>query len=157
MFDVGCSIIDHRASSVGLASGVEAMFILEKRYAEEMVAHAKAEAPYEACGLLAGKDGQIVRLYRCQSAEKSPFRYVIEPKDQLKALREIDENGWELLGIYHSHTRSPAYPSKTDVELAFYPEATYLIISLMNPGQPAIRGFRIINGQVSEEELKIEG
>lgn len=133
------------------------MFILEKRYVEEMIVHAKAEVPYEACGLLAGKDGQTVKLYRCRSAERSPYRYVIEPKDQLKALREIDENGWELLGIYHSHTGSPAYPSKTDVELAFYPETIYLIISLMNPEQPVIRGFRIVNGQVDEEELTFEG
>jgi len=133
------------------------MFILEKRYAEEMVAHAKAEAPNEACGLLAGKDGQVVKLYPCRSAERSPFRYMIEPKDQLRALKEIDENGWELLGIYHSHTRSPAYPSRTDVELAFYPEAIYLIISLVDPRQPVIRGFRIVEGRVEEEELKIEG
>lgn len=157
MFDVGCSIIEHRSSSVGLASGVEAMVILEKRYAEEMIAHARAEDPYEVCGLLAGKDGRILKLYRCQSAERSPYRYLLDPKDQLRAMREMDENGWELVGIYHSHTKSPAYPSRTDIELAFYPEALYFIISLLDPERPTIRTFRIVDGKVDEEELRIEG
>lgn len=132
------------------------MFVLEKRYADEMIAHAKEESPNEACGLLAGKDGRVVKLYRCQSVEKSPYRYVINSKEQLQILKEIDEKGWELLGIYHSHTFTAAYPSRTDVELAFYPDALYFIVSLADSKGPAIRAFRIADGKVSEEELKIE-
>lgn len=132
------------------------MFVLEKRYAEEMIAHAREESPNEACGLLAGKEERVVKLYRCTSIEKSPYRYVINPKEQLKIMREMDEKGWELLGIYHSHTFTAAYPSRTDVEMAFYPDALYFIVSLVDPKGPAIRAFRIADGKVSEEELKIE-
>ena len=132
------------------------MFVLEKQFADEMIEHAKVENPNEACGLLAGKDGRVVKLYRCQSSEKSPYRYVIDPKEQLRAMREIEEQHWDLFGIYHSHTFTPAYPSMTDVQLAFYPDALYFIVSLMDPERPAIRAFRITDGKVTEEELKIE-
>jgi len=157
------------------------MVILEKRYAEEMVAHAKAEAPNEACGLLAGKDGRGVKVYRCRNREKSPYRYNIDPIDFLKADQEMGEQGWHFLGIYHSHTMSKAYPSKTDIELAdrfretmltilsifsskpvveistTYEAPLYLIVSLVEAPDPVIRGFRIVDGRVDEEELKSEG
>ncbi|MFQ5881578.1 MAG: M67 family metallopeptidase [Candidatus Methylomirabilales bacterium] len=129
---------------------------LEKRFAQEMVEHARAENPNECCGLLAGKDGEALQLYRCDSTEKSPYRYYLDPEDQIRAIRELEKKGWELLGIYHSHTHTEAYPSKTDVELAFYPEALYLIVSLEKPGAPVIRAFRIQDGKVAEEELIIE-
>lgn len=132
------------------------MFILEKQFADEMVEHAKVESPNEACGLLAGKDGRIVKLYRCQSSEKSPYRYAIDPEEQLRAMREMEERHWDLFGIYHSHTFTPAYPSMTDVQLAFYPDALYFIISLMDPERPTIRAFRIKDGKVTEEELRVE-
>lgn len=132
------------------------MFRLARRFAEEMIDHARTEIPNECCGLLAGKDGEPMQLYRCESSEKSPYRYYIDPKDQIRVMRELDQKGWDLLGIYHSHTQTQAYPSKTDIELAFYPEALYFIISLMNPSQPVIRGFRITEGKVFEEGLVIE-
>lgn len=132
------------------------MFKLPRRFAEEMIEHARAEVPNECCGLLAGKDGEPMQLYRCASSEKSPYRYYIDPRDQIRVMREMDQKGWDLLGIYHSHTSTQAYPSKTDIELAFYPEALYFIISLMNLSQPAIRAFRILDGKVFEEELVIE-
>ncbi len=132
------------------------MFRVPKQFAEEMIAHARVEIPNECCGLLAGKDGQVMQLYRCESSEKSPYRYYVDPKDQIRVMRELDQKGWDLLGIYHSHTHTEAYPSKTDIELAFYPETLYFIISLMNPSEPVIRGFRITEGKVFEEELVIE-
>ena len=132
------------------------MFVLEKKFAEEMITHAREESPNEACGLLAGKGGRVLKLYRCQSLEKSPYRYFLDPKEQLRIMREIDEKGWELLGIYHSHTITGAYPSRTDVELAFYPDVLYFIVSLAESGGPTIRAFRIVGGKVTEEELRIE-
>ena len=132
------------------------MFILEKSFAEEMITHAREEVPNEACGLLAGVNGRAVKLYRCMSSEKSPYRYFIDPKEQLRAMREMDERGWELLGIYHSHTHTEAYPSRTDVELAFYPEALHFIVSLAEWERPVIRAFWIVDGRISEEELLIE-
>lgn len=131
------------------------MFKLEKRFATEMIDHARAEAPNECCGLLAGKNGTILHLYRCDSAEKSPYRYYVDPQEQLRVMRELDQKEWELLGIYHSHTQTEAYPSKTDVELAFYPDALYFIVSLQKPSEPVIRAFRITDGKVTEEEVKI--
>jgi proteasome lid subunit RPN8/RPN11 len=70
-------------------------------------------------------------------------------------MRELDQKGWDLVGIYHSHTHTEAYPSKTDVDLAFYPEALYFIVSLENPGAPVIKAFRITDGHIAEEEVVI--
>ena len=131
------------------------MFKLARRFAEEMIDHARAEIPNECCGLLAGKDGTILQLYRCDSAEKSPFRYYVDPKDQIRIMRELDQKEWDLIGIYHSHTHTEAYPSKTDLELAFYPETLYFIISLQKADAPVIRGFRIVGGEIGEEEVVV--
>lgn len=131
------------------------MFKLARRFAEEMINHARAEIPNECCGLLAGKDGTILQLYRCDSAEKSPFRYYVDPKDQIRIMRELDQKEWDLIGIYHSHTHTEAYPSKTDLELAFYPEALYFIVSVQKADAPVIRAFRIVDGEIGEEEVVV--
>jgi proteasome lid subunit RPN8/RPN11 len=104
---------------------------------------------------LGGKDGTVLGVYRCGSTEKSPYRYYLDPKDQIRILRELDEKGWDLVGIYHSHTHTEAYPSKTDVELAFYPEALYFIVSLQQEKAPVIRAFRINDGRIVEEEVVV--
>lgn len=125
---------------------------LGRRYAREMIAHAREETPNECCGILAGTDGRILKLYRTVNAEASPVRYSIDPKDLLKIYREIEDQGWELLGIYHSHVQSEAYPSLTDVKLAFWPNSLYFIVSLQK-AQPTIRAFRIIDGEITEVEV----
>jgi len=89
------------------------------------------------------------------NAERSPVLYRIDPREQLRVFNEMDETGLELVAIYHSHTRSPAYPSNTDVSLAYYPEAAYLIVSLADADKPELRAFRIVDGKVSETELEI--
>ncbi len=132
------------------------MVALAKRFAEEIVDHARTEAPNECCGLLAGQDGTVLELYRCDSTEKSPYRYYVDPKDQIRIMREIDKKGWDLIGIYHSHTHTEAYPSKTDVELAFFPEALYFIVSLEKPEAPVIRAFRIVDRGITEEEVVVQ-
>ena len=129
--------------------------LLPKRFADEIVKHAHAEVPNECCGLLAGKNGSVLEVFRCDSTEKSPYRYYLDPKDQIRVMREMDRKGWELVGIYHSHTHTEAFPSKTDVELAFYPEALYFIVSLHDRHAPVIRAFRITDGQIAEEEVVI--
>lgn len=131
------------------------MFNLPAKYAQDMLAHARAEAPNECCGLIAGKKGEINRLYRTANVEKSPIRYSLHPQELLNIINEIEAQGWDLLGIYHSHTHSPAYPSATDIKLAFWPDSLYFIISLMEPEATAIRTFRIADGAVIEEEVKI--
>lgn len=131
------------------------MFTLEKRYADEIIAHAKEEAPIECCGILAGTDGRIMKLYRARNAENSPYRYSVDSRDLLAIWRDADANGWEFVGIYHSHTASPAYPSPTDVRLAAYPDAIYLLVSLADPSNPVLRAFHIRDGKITEEELNI--
>jgi proteasome lid subunit RPN8/RPN11 len=120
----------------------------------EMVEHAREEAPNECCGLIGGDDGEARTLYRARNAEASPLRYNLDPQDQFRIMREMEERGEELSAIYHSHTHSPAYPSQTDINLAAYPDALCLIVSLAE-GEEELRGFRITEGDVSEAALAI--
>jgi proteasome lid subunit RPN8/RPN11 len=133
------------------------VFVLKRKYADEIIAHARQEAPKECCGVLAGRDGRVEKLFRAINAEKSPYRYNVDPQDLLRIYRECDARGWDFLAIYHSHTHTEAYPSPTDVRLAAWPESTYIIVSLANRENPVLRAFRIQDGRVSEEELRIEG
>lgn len=132
------------------------MLYLRQRLLDEMIQHAKSERPNEACGLIAGVDGRAIKLYKGTNVDENKrVRYSMDPKEILNASREIDANGWELLAIYHSHPHSQAYPSSTDVSLAFYPEANYIIISLMEPNNPAVRAFRIVDGKITEVRIEI--
>jgi proteasome lid subunit RPN8/RPN11 len=132
------------------------MLRMPKRFADAIIAQAKSEFPNEACGLVAGKDAVAARIYPMSNVERSPVFYRVDPKEQLRIMNECEEEGLELVAIYHSHTRSPAYPSSTDVSLAYYPEAAYLIVSLADPEAPDLRGFRITDGKVKEIELELE-
>ena len=122
---------------------------------EELLAHAREEAPNECCGLIGGSDGVAKTAYRARNAEASPLRYNLDPQDQFRIMTEMDEKEEELSAIYHSHTASPAYPSQTDINLAAYPEALYLIVSLAE-GEKDLRGYRIEDGEVDEVELLVE-
>jgi proteasome lid subunit RPN8/RPN11 len=108
-----------------------------------MFAHVRDEAPREACGLLAGNKGGVSRVIRCANVHPTPTtRYVIDPREQLKAFRSIDAAGEELVGIYHSHPVSQPYPSPTDRAEAHYPGAIYVVVSLRT-GEPEMRAFLI--------------
>ena len=130
---------------------------------DDMVAHALADLPNECCGIIAGKDGDATRSYRTHNSEASPFRYNIDPRDILRIEREIDDNGWQVLVIYHSHVASDAYPSPTDIRLSqwqgtdpptdLYPGAYYVLVSLKDRDNPVVRAFRIHGGEVTEEPL----
>jgi len=133
------------------------VFVLERKYADEIIAQAREEAPNECCGVLAGRDGRVEKLFRAVNAEKSPYRYNVDPRDLLRIYRECDAKGWDFLAIYHSHTHTEAFPSPTDVRLAAWPDSTYIIVSLADPENPVLRAFRIQDDRVSEEELRIEG
>ena len=122
---------------------------------DELLAHAQEDAPNECCGLIGGNDGVAKTVYRARNAEASPLRYNLDPQDQFRIMTEMDDKGEELSGIYHSHTASPAYPSQTDINLAAYPGALYLIVSLAD-GEEPLRGYRIEDGTVDEVELQVE-
>ena len=121
---------------------------------DEMLGHAREDVPNECCGLVGGRDGEAVTYYRAANAEASPLRYNLDPQDQFRIMMEMEERGEELAAIYHSHTKSPAYPSQTDINLASYPGVIYLIASLAQ-GEEPLRGFEIADGKVSEAELTI--
>jgi len=122
---------------------------------EQLLAHAREDAPNECCGLVGGSDGVAKTVYRAHNAEASPLRYNLDPQDQFRIMTEMEERGEELSAIYHSHTASPAYPSQTDINLAAYPDALYLIVSLA-AGEKELRGFRIEDGEVTEVDLVVE-
>jgi proteasome lid subunit RPN8/RPN11 len=127
---------------------------LSRSIYEELVAHAREEAPNECCGLIGGSNGAAKTVYRARNVEASPLRYNLDPKDQFRIMTEMNERGEELAAIYHSHTKSPAYPSQTDINLAAYPDAVYLIVSLAD-GEEPLRAFTILDGKVDEAELTI--
>ncbi len=131
------------------------MFELKKEYLDAMVSQARAEAPNECCGILAGKDGQVTKLYRATNAEHSPKGYSVAPDELFQIYQEIDRNGWEILAIYHSHPQSPAWPSPIDLKYAYYPAALYIIISLANPCQPVVKAFHIVKDKISAEAVRI--
>ena len=134
------------------AASLESMVITDEAY-DQIVAHARAEAPNECCGMIAAQDGRAVKVFRAENAAASPLRYEVEPRDQLRIETSIDDAGWELGAIYHSHTRSAPYPSQTDINLAFHPDVLYVIVGIAD-GAPDVRAYRIAEGRVDEVELE---
>ena len=132
------------------------MLYLSKEKAKQLVEHSERESPNEACGILAGNDGKVEKVYQMTNTDKSPKTFIMDPKEQLNVMKEIRDVGMKMVGIYHSHIETEAYPSAHDVELAFYPEASYIIISIKDKDNPTVRSFRIIQGKISEEKMKIE-
>ena len=135
---------------------------IERGLADEMVAHLRAERPNEGCGLLASKDGAVVKVFRMRNASASPVRYSLDRDQQFAVYRKLDEAGWDLGGVFHSHTRTEAYPSPTDVRLASE-DVPYVIVSLAEE-PPSIRAFRIVkenwfddSGDVEEVPVSVTG
>jgi proteasome lid subunit RPN8/RPN11 len=122
--------------------------------ADEMVAHCLEGRPNEACGVLASAGGDVVKVFRMSNASASPLRYSLDPKEQLAVYKKLDEQGWELAGVFHSHTRTEAYPSPTDVRLASE-DVPYVIVSLA-AAEADIRAFRIRKESWGAEEGEIE-
>ncbi|WP_447980342.1 M67 family metallopeptidase [Candidatus Nitrospira bockiana] len=156
------------------------MLTIPQAILDDMIAHARALDPFECCGLLAGQDGAVMRHYRITNTvakdaqavqvfeqahvkqlgqlserTRAEVAYFMDPKEMLAAFKHMREHGLDLLVIYHSHTHSPAYPSTTDVGLAYYPEAAYLIISLEDKTRPSVRAYWIKDQVVTPAEFKI--
>lgn len=122
---------------------------------DELIAHAREDLPNECCGLVAAEDGTAVKVFRAENSAASPLRYGLDPREQYRLMMEIEDKGWSLGAIYHSHTRSAAYPSQTDVNLAFYPDALYVIVSLQDDQNPDVKAFRIVDEKIDEVPLEI--
>jgi len=126
-----------------------------RRYYDEMITHALEDDSIECCGVLAGTGGGFLKLYRMTNVENSPYRFSWDPKELLPVWNDMEDNNWEHRAVYHSHTHSEAYPSSTDVRLAAWPEAYYMIVSLLDKDNPNVRAFRIVDGSISEEPLEV--
>lgn len=124
---------------------------------EEMIAHANEDFPLECCGILGGKDkdNEITNSYRIKNIDESKVTYLMDPREQIKVFKDMRTNEIELKAIYHSHPNHPAYPSQTDVRLAYYPEAVYIIISINDNKEIEMHGFRILEGNITEADLEI--
>jgi proteasome lid subunit RPN8/RPN11 len=128
---------------------------IPRQIVDEIVAHAREDVPNECCGMIGGSDGEAITVHRTTNAEASPLRYSIDAKELFDTYSAIEQAGHELAAIYHSHTASPAYPSQTDVNLAGWPEAVYLIVSLQDPAEPDLKGYFIRDGEISEAQVDV--
>lgn len=123
---------------------------------DEMVAHAREDLPNECCGMIGGRDGEATSVVRVENAAASPLRYEMDPQGQYNALKRIEEAGEELIGIYHSHTRSAAYPSQTDVnEARMWPEQAYVIVSLENEEAPDVKAYDLADLKIDDVDLDV--
>ena len=123
---------------------------------DEMVAHAREDLPNECCGMVGGRDGEATEVVRVVNAAATPLRYEMDPQEQYNALKAIEDGGGELLAIYHSHTRSAAYPSQTDVNQAVaWPDQVYVIVSLEDADNPDVKAFMLKDLRIADAEFEV--
>jgi proteasome lid subunit RPN8/RPN11 len=133
------------------------VLVIRRDLVDAMVAHARRDHPDEACGVIAGPFGsdRPERFIEMENAERSPTFYRFDAAEQLKVWREMDANDEVPVVIYHSHTATEAYPSRTDISFAGEPEAHYVLVSTRDPIEHELRSYRIVDGVVTEEPVKI--
>jgi [CysO sulfur-carrier protein]-S-L-cysteine hydrolase len=130
---------------------------ISQRLIDEMVAHAREDLPNECCGMIGGRDGVATEVVRVENAAASPLRYEMDPQGQYDALKAIEADGGELLGIYHSHTKSAAYPSQTDVNQAVaWPEQVYVIVSLAEEEAPEVKAYLLRDLRIADVALDVD-
>jgi proteasome lid subunit RPN8/RPN11 len=130
---------------------------IPQSFADEMIEHSLEDYPNEACGIIAAESAKPCHLYRMHNVEASPYRYSMDPKELYLTYKDIEQDhNWEVYAIYHSHTHSEAYPSATDVRLATWPEAFYILVSLKDKENPVMRAFNILCSKIEEAEIFIE-
>ena len=140
------------------------MLTFKKSDLQTMIDHCIAGLPNEACGMLAGKDGKVEKIYCMKNAKPGPDFYEMDAEEQFRVMKDIRDAGLEMVGMFHSHPTGQAYPSSVDVEKAYwpgtqlpnYPDAVYVIISLMDRAKPVARGFSIEEGKVDEVRLSMQ-
>jgi [CysO sulfur-carrier protein]-S-L-cysteine hydrolase len=144
---------------VTAAGTLPSMLTISPGLRAKIVAHARADHPDEAAGVIAGPAGsdRPERFIPMLNAERSPTFYRFDSMEQLRVWREMDERGEEPVVIYHSHTATQAYPSRTDISYASEPGAHYVVVSTRDPDEVEFRSFRIVDGAVTEEEVLVAG
>ncbi|MET1004459.1 MAG: M67 family metallopeptidase [Propionibacteriaceae bacterium] len=137
------------------------MLKIPRAHVDAMIAHARADHPDEACGVIAGPAGSDdpVRFIAMLNADRSPTFFRFDPQEQLRLYRELDDRDEEIVVVYHSHTSTEAYPSRTDISYAAEPQAHYVLVSTAESGREegpvSVRSYRILDGVVTEEEIQI--
>ena len=130
---------------------------ISQQLIDEIVAHAREDLPNECCGMVGGSDGEASSVIRVENSAASPLRFEMDPQGQYDALKAIEDGGGELLAIYHSHTKSAAYPSQTDVNQAVnWPDAIYVIVSLEDPVAPDVKAYWLKDLKIADAELVVE-
>ena len=126
---------------------------ISRQVCDEIIAHCQKRYPKEACGYLAGDREQVTQVYPMTNVEDSPIGYALDPKEQFQVEKRMRAQGERMLGIYHSHTASDAFPSSVDVRLAISPDVSYVLVSLKDRQRPVLKSYRIDGQTVSEEAV----
>lgn len=140
------------------------MLRLSRHLQDEIIAHCRSRYPKEACGIIAGSreqevgsEGNALQVYPMRNVEDSPIGYSMDPREQLQVEKRMRAAGQRLIGIYHSHTATDAYPSPVDVSRAISPDVSYVLVSLKDRTAPAVRSYRIDGTTVTEEPVQVDG
>jgi len=134
---------------------------IAQAHLDTMIAHARADHPDEACGVVVGPEGSDTpaRLIQMINADRSPTFFRFDPAEQFELYKALDAQDEEIVVVYHSHTATEAYPSRTDISLATEPQAHYILVSTAESGADegpvSVRSYRIVEGVVTEEEIKV--
>ena len=148
-------------AAAAVAPSVTAVLKIAREHVEAMIAHAREDHPDEACGVIVGPEGSDapIRLIRMINADRSPTFFRFDPQEQFELYKAMSAAGEEIVVVYHSHTSTEAYPSRTDISLASEPQAHYVLVSTAESGASdgpiSVRSFRIVDGVVSEEEIDV--
>ena len=132
------------------------MLTISARLHDEVIAHCRSRYPKEACGILAGNGGVVSHVYPMTNVEDSPIGYSMDPKEQLLVEKQMRSRDQTMVGIYHSHTASAAYPSSVDVGLAISPDVSYVLVSLRDRQHPDFKSYRIDGQRITEEMVVFE-
>jgi len=133
---------------------MQAVFI-KKEILAAIIQHAVEEAPLECCGLLMGSGKTVTHLRRMTNVSRSPKHYSMDPQALFHFFKDLRSLNLRHVGIYHSHPASEAYPSRTDLEESYYPDCSYIIVSLKNADSPSVRAFSLADGSIQERELQV--
>lgn len=131
------------------------MIEIPKYIYEEMISYVRSKLPNEACGILAGTDNCVKRIYKMRNVDESPESYLMDPHEQIRVMKDIRENNMKMLAIFHSHPYTPARPSEKDIDMAFYDDVHYIIISFMT-NIPDVKAFKIIEKTTTMEKIIIK-
>jgi proteasome lid subunit RPN8/RPN11 len=130
------------------------MISIKRQILDQIIGHAKSDLPNEACGYLAGSEGTVDLGYQLLNVDQSPEHFSFDPAEQFSVAKDIRSKGLQILANYHSHPATPARPSEEDIKLAYDPDISYIIISLAD-SIPVFKSFKIRDGKVENEEIKI--